>query len=221
MATTSAPTTSPTNTDGKFPAADLVDSIREGSKKAQLDTLRRIANLALPVAGKTAKRESIDGTIQQELAHGETAKFFGELFSLSQEGAMSREELDKKLLNWVLKIPGMKEKYNDLPDNLKSYVDEFKDHDLTKEFVPTAGTVKFPPNHATAKKIDQLKSMWEEQYKLDKGEKYPGVVEKNGDNVRYVEKVVFENWGETVRNTPAVRFIFDFAKSGHIYPQKH
>jgi len=74
MATTGALTstrTSTTNTDGKLPAADLVDSIREDSKKAQLDTLRRIANLALPVAGKTAKRESIELGSQNPRNEGE------------------------------------------------------------------------------------------------------------------------------------------------------
>ena len=124
---------------------------------------------------------------------------------------MSGKELDQKLLNWILKLPGTRDKYNGLPDDLKAYVDEFKDHDLTREFAPTVSEIKFPANYATAKKIAQLKAMWEEQYKLDKGKHYPDVVEKNGDHVRYVKKVIFENCGETVRNTPAVHFRhFDF-----------
>ena len=83
MATISAPTShgpSTTNTDGKFPATNLVDSIYQDSKNEQLKTLQRITNLAIPVAGKTAKPDSIEATIEQVLAHGETAKFFAKSF---------------------------------------------------------------------------------------------------------------------------------------------
>ena len=130
---------------------------------------------------------------------------------------MTREELDQRWLKWVLKIPGMREKYDDLPDHLQAYVDQFKSHDLTTEFVPTAGPTKFPPNTATARKIAQLKAMLEEQHKLDKGEKYPDVVENNGDKVAYVEKLLFENWGETIKNTPSVHPYFEFTELDHIY----
>jgi hypothetical protein len=153
----------------------------------------------------TATSDSIDVTIDQGGAHEETTTFFTELHSRSQKGILTREETDQRWLNCVLKIPGMREKYDDLPHNLQAYVDQFKSHDLTTEFVPSAGPTKFPPKIATAKKITQLKAMLEEQYKLDKGEKYPNVVENDGANVAYVEKLnVFENWGETVKNTPSV-----------------
>ena len=32
------------------------------------------------------------------------------------------------------------------------------------------------------------------------------IVENDGERVVYVEKMLFENWGETVKNTPAVFF---------------
>ena len=203
---TAEPTTSNVATNPRFPAADLVDSIHKDAEKAQRDTLKRLANLAVPVAGKTADSDAIDATIDQVLSHGETTKFFGELFSLAHKGILTREEVDQRLVNWVLKIPGMKEKYDVLPDNLKSDIDQFKDHDLTQEFSPTSCGAKFRPNPTIERRSAQVKAMWEEQFKLDKGEKYPDVLENDGKRVMYVEKMLFENWGETVKNTPAVFF---------------
>ena len=192
--------------DPRFPAADLVETIRKDAEEAQLRTLTRLANLAVPVVGKTAEPNAIDATIDQVLAHGETAKFFGELFSLAQKGILTREEVDQRLVNWVLKIPGMKESYDTLPENLKFDVDRFKDHDLTQEFVPTSVGTKFRPDPSIERTCAKVNAMWEEQLRLDRGEKYPDVVEKNGERVVYVEKMLFENWGETVKNTPAVFF---------------
>jgi hypothetical protein len=177
----------------------------EEAERAHVETLKRIANLLTSGAGRTATSDSIDATTDQVRAHDETTKFFTELHSRSQEGTLTREEVNQRWMNWALEIPGMREKYDDLPDNLKAYVDQFKSHDLTTEFVSSVGPMKFPPKIATAKKIAQLKAMLDEQYKLDKGERYPNIVENNGDKVAYVEKLGFENWGETVKNTPSVR----------------
>ena len=190
----------------RFPAADLVETIHKEVQDAQVRTLSRLANLAVPVGGKTAEPNAIDATIDQVLAHGETTKFFGELFSLSQKGLLTREETDQRLLNWVLKIPGMKEKYDELPDDFKSDVDHFKDHDLTQQFVPTAVGAKFRPDRSVERTSAKVNALWKEQFKLDQGEKYPDVLENDGTRVVYVEKMVFENWGETVKNTPAVFF---------------
>jgi hypothetical protein len=52
----------------KFPAADLVDAIHKDAEKAQRETLERLANLAVPVAGKTAESGAIDATIDQVLS---------------------------------------------------------------------------------------------------------------------------------------------------------
>jgi hypothetical protein len=206
MATTGTTSTSVAkkNFDPKFPAANLVETIHKDAQQAHVQTLSRLANLATPVIGKTAEPNAIEATIDQVLAHAETTKFFGELFSLAHKGILTREEADQRLVNWSLKIPGMKEKYDELPDNLKSDVDRFKDHDLTQEFVPTAVGAKFRPDPNVERTSAKMKAMWEEQFKLDKGEKYPDILEKDGTRVVYVEKMLFENWGETVKNTPAV-----------------
>ena len=198
--------TGTTNVNPKFPAAEEGDALRHESEQAHAESLKRIADLLTSVAGRTAKSDSIDASIDEVRAHGETTTttFFTELISRSQKGILTREELDQQWLKWVLEVPGMRKKYDDLPGNLQAYVDQFKSHDLTTEFVPRDGPTKFPPNTATARKIAQLKAMLEEQYKLDKGEKYPDVVENNGDKVPYVENLLFENWGETVKNTPLV-----------------
>jgi len=195
----------------KFPAAEEGDTPRNESEQAQqthVEILKRIANLLPSVHGRTAT-DSIDPPIDQVHDHGETTTFFTELLSRFQQGTLTREEVDQQWLKWVLKIPGMREKYDELPDDLRAYVDQFKSHDLTTEFVPRTDRTKFPPKMATAKKITQLKAMLEEQYRLDRGEKYPNVVENNGDKVAYVEKLIFENWGETIKNTPSVRPSFE------------
>ena len=96
-------------------------------------------------------------------------------------------------------------KFDELPENVRACVDHFKDCDLSKtDPLPLAHGFKLPPITATAKKMKKLKAAWEEQYKLDQGTKYPNIVGKNGDRVLYVEKAVFENWRQTVENTPAV-----------------
>ena len=53
-------------------------------------------------------------------------------------------------------------------------------------------------------KMAKLKRMLDEQTKIDGGNKYASVKENDGTPVLYVEKFVFENWGETVKNIPAV-----------------
>ena len=193
------------NFDPKFPAAELVKNLQSEVEQAHVKTLSHLVNLSVPVVGGTAKSASIDAAVEKVLAHGETTMFFGEVFSLFQKGSLTREELDQRLVNWLLKIPELKGKFDDLPENIRACVDQFKDCDLKQEDpVPLPNGFKPPPTAATAKKIEKLKTAWEEQLKIDKGLKYPDVVEKDGNNVMYVEKFVFENWGETIENTPAV-----------------
>jgi hypothetical protein len=191
--------------DPKFPAAELVKNLQNEIEKAHVKTLSNLVNLSVPVIGATAKSASLDATIERVLAHGETTLFFGQVFSLSQKGLLTREELDQRLINWAMKIPELKGKFEELPEDVRACVDKFKDCDLSQEnHVSVAQGFKPPPTAATAKKIEILRTAWEKQFNEDKGIKYLTVVEKNGDKVMYVDEFAFENWGQTVKNTPAV-----------------
>ena len=191
--------------DPKFPAAELVKSLESEIEQAQVKTLSRLANLSVPVAGRTAPAESIHSTIEKVLAHGETTLLFGQLFSLSNKGVLTREDLDQRLVNWAMKIPGLKERFDELPNEVRRCVDQFKDSDLGQENpVPLSNGFKHPLSSSTAKKIANMKEAWLRQFDIDKGLAYPHIVENNGEKVMYVEKVAFENWGETIKNTPAV-----------------
>ena len=191
--------------DPKFPATELVKNLQNEIAQAQVKTLSRLANLSVPVVGATAKSGSLDAAIEGVLAHGETTLFFGQVFSLFQKGLLTREELDQRLIQWAMKIPELRGKFDELPENIRTCVDKFKDCDLSQEdYASVAEGFQRPPTAATAKKIENLKTAWEKQFNVDQGIKYSNVVEKNGDKVMYVDNFAFENWGETVRNTPAV-----------------
>jgi hypothetical protein len=194
--------------DPKFPAAAELKSLRAKQISAHTDSLSLLANLSIPVAGQTAKTSAIDNALADVRAQGETINFFSDIFTRYQQtsGKLSREELDQKLINWALKVPGLKEKFDDLPDGVKTIMDDFKDADLSQKggLRGKAAGFKLPTSPKTAMKMAKLKQMWDEQVKVDGGNKYTGVVEKDGTPVLYVEKFPFENWGDTVKNTPAV-----------------
>lgn len=191
--------------DPKFPAVQLVKDIQSGLDEAQVKTLGRLANLSVPVVGHTAHSESIEAAIQKVIAHGETSVLFGQLFAAAHNGTLTREDLDQRLVNWAFKIPALKEKIEGLPDEARQCINQFKDSDLQQEHpVPLSAGFKLPVSSSTAKKVAVQKAAWERQFDLDKGLAYPTVVENTGQNVLYVEKLVFENWGETIKNTPAV-----------------
>src|SRR5436305_1340369 len=97
--------------DPKFPAAELVKTLQTEIEQAQVKTLSRLANLSVPIVGGTAKSASIDAAIEGVLAHGETTLLFRQIFSLFQNGSLTGEELAQRLINWALKIPGLKEKF--------------------------------------------------------------------------------------------------------------
>ena len=191
--------------DPKFPAVELVKNIQSGLEQAQVKTLSRLANLSVPVIGRTAHPESIDSAIQKVLTHGETTVLFGQLFSSINKGILDRKDLDQRLVNWALKIPGLKEKFDGLPEDVRGCIDQFKDSDLGQDNpVPLSNGFKHPLSSSTTKKIAALKAAVKQQFDIDKGLTYPTVVENNGEKVMYVEKFAFENWGETIKNTPAV-----------------
>jgi hypothetical protein len=223
MAAAATPTSNSTVPafDPKFPAADLVKTLRTNIEKAHLQSLNHLANLSVPVAGGTAKPNDIDTAVQQVLAHGETTLFFGTTFSLLQTGQLTREELDQRMVNWAMKMPGLKDKFDELPDDIKSHVGQFKDCDLSQKEPFQLKEFKTPLSPTTLKRRSQLKKALEEQFKLDQGMKYSGILEKNGDKVLYVEDFKFENWGETVANKPSVNPPWRWAdNTDHICSEK-
>jgi hypothetical protein len=195
--------------DPKFPAAEELKDLHSKYITAHTDTLSLLADLSIPVAGQTAKPSAIANTLADVRAQGETINFFSDIFERTQQtgGKVSREELDQKFVNWALKVPGLKEKFDDLPDDVKKIVDQFKDADLSQDGhagEKAAEEFRLPTSPKTALKATKLKTLWEEQVRVDGGKKYDGVVENDGTPVAYVEKFPFENWGDTVKNTPAV-----------------
>jgi hypothetical protein len=204
MATTDVPSDGARKFDPKFSAAELVKSLDSEIEQEQVKTLSRLANLSVPVRGG-AQPEFLDSAIKKVLEHGETTVLFDQLFSLFHKGALTREDLDQRLLNWALKIPALKGKFDELPHETRAAVDQFKDTDLNQENpVRLSSGFKTPLSSSTAKKIATLKAAWQRQFDSDKGLAYPDVVENNGEKVKYVDKLAFENWAETIKNTPAV-----------------
>ena len=203
---TALPATNASTFDPQFPATEEVKKIKADSEQAQVRTLSRIANLSVPVAGGTAKPDSLDATIEQIVAHGETTLFFGNVFSLFQKGQLTRRELDQRLVNWVLKVPGLRQKFDELPQNMKEFVVQFGKSDLSAEEPIQVVAQKFPSNSAIMKQTTTLTKALEAQLQIDKGEKYPDVLENDGSRVKYVQDFKFVNWGETLANTPSVCF---------------
>ena len=193
-----AVTTNGTITNGTAKSNDSVAKLQKQVRQAHLRNFSRLATLSTQVIQKPS---GID--VEDILANGATTTFFGEIFSLIQRNELTREELDQRLINWILRVPSIKEKYNALPDNVRGYVEEFRVADIKKERMDVSGFRR--PTPIAARKCAPLKEAWGEQLKLGGGEKFPEVLENNGEIVVYVENAVFKNWGETVQSTPAVR----------------
>jgi hypothetical protein len=203
MATPAVNGTTQTYPDTKF-AHDL----GKQAQRAHGRTLSRLANLSVSTNAASIQPATLNATIDEFHSHGVTATVFSDIFLLFQKGQLSREELDQRLINWGLTIPGLKEKFDELPDVVKKCVDEFVKVDLksgkTAYGVPSASEFKLPTNLKTARKCAALKAAWEDKVKKGEGKEYPSIVENTGEPVPYVDKFAFENWGETSRGTPAV-----------------
>jgi hypothetical protein len=206
MATNGRAAPAPTSAakfDPHFPAMAEVSQIDKELATATQKSLERIANLSIPVVGQTAKSETLDSAIEGVLTHGQTITFFGDLFSRFQEGNLSREEVDQKLVNWAILVPGIKEKFDDLPSDVRGLVEDYRNADLNKldDIRTKAEKFEVQPSIGTQKKMAVLNDAWSANTAQ---KKYPSVVEQDGSPVVYVEKETFENWGQTVRNKPAV-----------------
>jgi len=192
--------------NGKKTPAKL-SKVQTATRQSHVRNLSRLANFSTQVIS-TSRPESAepDSTVDEILSHGATTTFFGEIIALIQRGKLTREELDQKLLHWVLTIPGARQKFEKLSDETKGFVEEFKAADLRKgkEVLPGVG-FKRPRESLRAHRCEtEMKAAWGEQVKVDGGNGYPAVVENDGLPVRYVNKATFTNWGETVETKPSV-----------------
>jgi len=183
-----------------------IHDLKKQIQQAHIDTLSRIAQFTTHVQ-KDQRHDTIKSTNEEILAHAATTQFWGDIFSLQHSGELTREVLDQKLVNWCLQVPGLRENFDALPENVRAYVEEFRTADLSsKGNAPKMEGFRMPGSPATVKKSSRLKAALEEQFRIDRHGKYKNVVENDGTAVQYVDKTVFENWGETVKNTPAVSF---------------
>ena len=209
-----------TKFDPNFPAAAEVKGLQGDVRTAHVKSLTRLATLSIPVAGQTAKADDLQATIDEVHAHGTTISFFADLFERSYQGKLGREELDQGLIDWAMKMPGMKQKFDELPDEVRRTVEAFKDADLHQEFDPKKHGFARPETSRSTKKVAEMRTLFAEQVRADGGKGYPTVVEKDGSPVQYVNKAVFENWGQTVKNTPAVKSHRIVVMVGHVYPEE-
>jgi hypothetical protein len=191
------------NDQTKFPAGQLVSKLFQQTRASHIRSLNRLANLSVPVIGGTATPTDLKNTVEEVLAHGATTSLFGELFSGTVEGRVKREEFDQKLINWIFQVPELRRKISDLEPEVQNYIEEFRKTDLSVQSMNVEGFQR-PLSGNCGRKVGRIKVAWEEQFKIDGGRKYSGILEGNGDPVIYIEKIVFENWGETVENIPAV-----------------
>ena len=189
--------------DPKFPAAAEVKAIFDEIPIATQKSLERVANLSIPVLGQTAKSESLDSAIQAMLTHGKTISLFGDLFARLQSGNLTREEVDQKLVNWALEVPGIQEKFDELPSDVRQLLEEYRGADLSAldDVKSKADNFKMQPSLPTQKKMGVLRDSWTANTEQNK---YTSVVEADGTPVMYAENEIFENWGQTVKNKPAV-----------------
>jgi hypothetical protein len=207
--------------DPHFPAAKEVQDLTSAIGAEQISSLSQLADLSVPVGGSTAKPAALDSAIEQVQATGSTINFWGDAFAGTRAGTLTREGLDQKLVNWVLGMPGMSSKVDELPPQAKAMVQEFRTADLSSpewDGMKLAEKFRIPTSVGTQKKMEELKgavdALDEEAMK-----KYPFVVEEDGSPVMYVDKAVFQNWGQTVKNTPAVPLSTLCLTVDHVYSQ--
>lgn len=221
MATATGTSSSQANgTTGKDKPTKDGDAIIEQTRKAHADTLQALTTLLGPLSAtaSTSKqpssipKDTLSTAVDEVQSHAATTTFFGDLFSLIQQKGdnVSRHEIDQKLLNWGLAIPGVKEKLAALPPDLATSVEHFHKSDVSTLKETGEGVTWLPEgfqrpmNPKSYKKYTAVRKAWEAQNKRDGGKKYDPVVEKDGTPVKYVEDLLFENWGDTVVNTPGV-----------------
>jgi len=186
-----------------------LSKVQNATRQSNVRNLSRLANLSTQIISGDSHRTPADethSTVDEILSHGATTTFFGEILALIQAGELTREELDQKLLNWILTIPGARKKFERFEEGTKGYIQEFKGADLRKgKGVSTMGDRFKRPNTLRVHRcVQELQDSYNEQLKIDGGKAYPSVVESDGSPVRYVNKKTFENWGDTVETKPSV-----------------
>jgi hypothetical protein len=185
----------------------VVDKVTRQTRHAHVRNLSRLANLSVPII-HGSKEHNIRSSVQEIVSHGATTVLFGEIFNLllDKNGSpgVSREELDQKLMNWILKVPGVSERFGALDGTARDHVERFRSTDM-KSWDGKVDGFKRPLTPAVAKKCGEMKKAWEAQLKKDGGRKFKEILEANGERVVYIENTKFENWGDTVNKTPSVQ----------------
>ena len=164
-------------------------------------------------------KEQLSKAAHDILSPEPTTTFFREMFDFIQDKGkdLTKLEVDQKLVNWGLAIPGVKEKLATFPPDVQNSVEQFRTADVsTLQDIDSLGFsqgavgptfvhgFRRPMNPKSHRKFEKIRRAWEGQLKIDGGKKYVSIVENNGSPVKYVDKLMFENWGDTVENTPAV-----------------
>src|SRR5271163_3921833 len=141
--TTSSKTNGTTGNTKPFEATAnpaVGSSIIKQTRKAHTNTLQTLATLSGPMSTTASTstptsvpKGTLSGAVDEVLSQAATTTFFGELFSLIQDKGdnVTRLEVDQKLLNWGIAIPGVKEKLATLPPDLANSVQQFRTADVS------------------------------------------------------------------------------------------
>jgi len=202
------------HSNGVNGATANLSKVQKATRQSHVHNLSRLATLSTQIISSDSPRTPPDdthSTVDEIISHGATTTFFGETLALVQAGELTREELDQKLLNWILTIPGARKQFERFEGGTKKYVREFQKADLRKgKGVSTVG-VRFnrPQTLKIHHCVQALQDSYAEQLKIDGGKMYPSVVENDGRPVRYIKNQTFENWGSTVETKPSVHPAFE------------
>src|SRR5271169_6618345 len=97
--------------------ADSVFKVQKQTRQAHIRNLSRLANLSTQViVGESSPHKSSEYSISSTVE---------EILALIQKKELTREELDQKLINWLSKLPALKEKIAGLPEDVRNHVEEF------------------------------------------------------------------------------------------------
>lgn len=188
-------------------SAATLSKVQKATRQSHVRNLSRLATLSTQIISSPSPTTPEDNTTVDEIiSHGATTTFFGEILALLQKGELTREELDQKLCNWVLTIPGARKTFEGLGEETRGFIEEFRRADLKKgKSVPTAMGFRRPRESLRVYRcVQEMQGAYAEQLKIDGGKGYPSVVEHDGRPVRYVNKATFKNWGDTVETMPSV-----------------
>ena len=201
------------HSNGVNGATANLSKVQKATRQSHIHNLSRLATLSTQIISSDSPHTPPDethSTVDEIISHGATTTFFGEILALIQAGELTREELDQKLLNWILTIPGARKTFERFDSRTKGHIQEFRRADLRKGKGDSTVGVRFKRPHTLKIHhcVQELRDSYEEQLKIDGGKLYPSVVENDGRPVRYINKKTFQNWGDTVETKPSVHPAF-------------